>query len=106
MSLSTRVHMSLCDARSLWMLLFFSSFFLSLCVLFFVFFNALLLSLHMMRSPWLRKLPNSASGCLLILMRKSGSLLCGCVYVCLSSSSSSLNHGSSEMAEKNMFHGP
>lgn len=77
------MHMSLCDAWSLWMLLFFSSFFCRFVCFCFFLFNALLLSLHMMRSPWLRKLPNSASGCLLILMRRSGSLLCGCVYVCV-----------------------
>lgn len=30
------MHMSLCDAWSLWMLLFFSSFFVALCVLVFL----------------------------------------------------------------------
>ncbi len=46
-----------------------------------------------------------ATACLLILMR-AGSLLCICLCLSVCQCSFSLNHSSSEITEKNIFHGP
>lgn len=98
------MHMSLCDAWSLWMLLFFSSFFVALCVFVFL-FNALFLAHD--EKPLVKKVTKQCKWLFTNLNEKIRVFtLRLCLYVCLSSSSSSLNHGSSEMAEKNMFHGP
>lgn len=99
------MHMSLCDAWSLWMLLFFSSFFLSLCVFLFFLYNALFLAHD--EKPLVKKVTKQCKWLFTNLNEKIRVFtLRLCLCVCLSSSSSSLNHGSSEMAEKNMFHGP
>lgn len=80
-------------------------FFLSLCVFLFFLFNALFLAHD--EKPLVKKVTKQCKWLFTNLNEKIRVFtLRLCLYVCLSSSSSSLNHGSSEMAEKNMFHGP